>query len=104
MAKQLYQVQSGDTLISIARDKLGEQPRWQEIAYINSLSQPYIIYPGQLIMLPSLDEPLEFVITAPVAQPDKDNAATPEVDFKLSPAEFGLLAGGVVLFFWMMMR
>lgn len=102
MAKQLYQVQPGDTLISIAKARLGEEPRWQEIAYINNLSQPYIIYPGQLIMLPSLDEPLEFVITAPIAQPD--NAATPEVDFKLSPAEFGLLAGGVVLFFWIMMR
>lgn len=102
MAKELYQVQPGDTLISIARDKLREEPRWQEIAYINSLSQPYIIYPGQLIMLPSLDEPLEFVITAPIAKPD--DAATPKVDFKLSPAELGLLVGGVALLWWAVTR
>lgn len=105
MANKLYQVQAGDTLRKIALAQLGEEPRWQEIAFINSLSQPYIIYPGQLIMVPALDQPpMEVVIKEYAKPPDTDNAAAPEVDFKLSPAELGLLAGGVFLLWWVVSR
>lgn len=62
MAKKLYQVKGGDTLRNIAQRILGDESRWQELAYINSLSQPYIIKAGQVLMVPSNDEPIEILV------------------------------------------
>jgi len=45
----VYTVQSGDHLMKIARE-LGLD--WQEIASLNQLSWPYILYPGQQLELP----------------------------------------------------
>lgn len=104
MANKLYQVQTGETLKSIAKDHLGDEPRWQEIAYINSLTQPYFISPGQLILLPDDDQPLELVVSAPIATADRNSAVSPEANFKLSPAELGLLVGGVVFLWWILSR
>lgn len=104
MANKLYQVQQGETLKSIAIGRFKDESRWQEIAYINSLSQPYFVTPGQLILLPDNSQPLEIVIKEYGDAPDKSSAASPEVDLKLSPAELGLFVGGVVFLWWLMTR
>ena len=44
-----YTVKSGDTLSSIG-NKIGIM--WQEIAYLNNIKAPYIIYPGQKLAIP----------------------------------------------------
>ena len=104
MAKRLYMVQMGETLKSIAISQLAEENRWQELAYINSLKHPYFITPGQLILLPDNEQPLELVVTAPVKASNADDAVDTAVDFKLSPAELGLLVGGVVFVWWVWQR
>ena len=101
MTKRLYMVQASETLKSIAGSQLGEESRWQELAYINSLEQPYYVSPGQLILLPSDDQPLEIVIKKYGQAPQESDAALPKVDLQLSPAELGLLAGGVVFLWWL---
>ena len=63
MAKKIYKVASGDTLTKIATSLLGDKERWQEIAYINSLSTPYVIFPGQILLIPDDDSELEILVT-----------------------------------------
>lgn len=48
----IHAVQAGDTLSKIARDVLGDMNRWQEVAQLNNLPQPYTIYVGQVLQLP----------------------------------------------------
>lgn len=85
MAKQLYTVQAGDYLRSIARDQLSDESRWSEIAYINELSQPYIIRRGQILLLPDDSGPLQVVV--PVKIPDAAAAApTKQAAFLFTPA------------------
>lgn len=47
-----YTVESGDSISIIARDIVGDISRWPEIAAINNLAQPYVIYPGQVLEVP----------------------------------------------------
>lgn len=47
-----YTVKPGDSISVIARDVLGDISLWPEIATINGLSNPYIIFPGQVLNLP----------------------------------------------------
>ena len=49
-----YIVQFGDTLSSIAFRKLGDANRWSEIARLNRLQPPYMLFVGQRLNLPSL--------------------------------------------------
>lgn len=92
MAKRLHQVRAGETLKSLALGVLGEEDRWQEIAYINSLSYPYMLKPGELILIPENGAPLEVVITK--GQPPPVSAAN-----EPSPAEWAALAVGAVLIY-----
>lgn len=46
-------VQKGDTLWGIARDYLGSGTKYQQIASLNGISSPYIIYVGQVVKLNS---------------------------------------------------
>jgi nucleoid-associated protein YgaU len=46
-------VRAGDTLASIAARYLGSSSRWREIAELNQTSNANLIYPGDLIALPS---------------------------------------------------
>lgn len=46
-------VQKGDTLWGIARDYLGAGKKYQQLASLNNISRPYIIYVGQVIKLNS---------------------------------------------------
>lgn len=48
-----YTVQEGDSLSKIARDVMGDMNRWPEIADANGISDPYVIYPGQVLTLPA---------------------------------------------------
>lgn len=106
MADKLYMVQAGENLKSIATAQLGDESRWQELAHLNSLSLPYFVSPGLLILVPDAGNTALEVITDAIieggapAVPDKGNAALPETDFKLSPAELGFLMGGVALLWW----
>lgn len=99
----IYTVQSGDSLSKIARDKLGDMERWREVAYINSLSHPYIIHPGQIIQLPDDSSPLVIDITEGTGKPPVvDNPlAAPALSagFQLSPATVMVLLIGAALFF-----
>lgn len=94
MAKKLYQVQAGETLKSIARDRLGEESRWAELAYINSLTPPYFVSPGTLLLLPSDGDPLEVVITKGQEAPERAGPPTPVL---LSPAEWMVFGAGAFL-------
>lgn len=52
MATEIYRVKSGESLSIIARDMLGDMQRWPEIAFLNGVSFPYFIHPGQVLQLP----------------------------------------------------
>lgn len=44
-------VERGDTLSGIAQRGLGSASRWREIAAINDIKNPNLIFPGQVIKL-----------------------------------------------------
>jgi LysM repeat protein len=48
-----YIVQYGDTLPVIAKNELGNEARWLEIAQLNNITSPYQLFVGQKIKLPS---------------------------------------------------
>jgi nucleoid-associated protein YgaU len=52
--EDLYVVEKGDTLGSIAKKKLGKSSKWKDIASANSssLSDPAALSPGMTIRLP----------------------------------------------------
>lgn len=49
-----YTIQPGDSLSSIARDKLGDTSRWQDIYNLNKtiISNPDVVTAGMVIQLP----------------------------------------------------
>ena len=96
MPRETYTVKSGDSLSIIARDIIGDIDRWTELAYINSIAYPYVIQPGQTILLPS-DDPLQVTVTRGTGQ------AAPVLEAALSfnPATVTLLvAGAALILFW----
>lgn len=50
-----YTVLADDTLSKIARDVMGDLARWPELAALNNIAAPYIIFPGQVLQLPGAD-------------------------------------------------
>ena len=46
-----YTVQSGDTLWAICKKELGDGGKYVEIAKLNQISNPNLIYPGQVVEL-----------------------------------------------------
>lgn len=48
-----YTVKSGDTLWNISKKNLGNGSKYIEIASLNNLSNPNLIFPGQVLTLPS---------------------------------------------------
>ncbi len=52
MPLKMYKVKKGDSLYRIAKRVLGKASRWKEIAEINSIKSPYIIYIGQVLKMP----------------------------------------------------
>ena len=51
-----YVVQEGDTLASIAKEKLGSEDQWQSIAEANGLENPDQLQVGQSLIIPSSDQ------------------------------------------------
>ena len=49
-----YTVKSGDSLSLIAQNILKDISRWPEIATLNNISNPALIYPGQVLTLPEV--------------------------------------------------
>lgn len=47
-----YTVRKRDTLSAIAQAQLGAASRWPEIADLNNLPNPDLIYPGQELKMP----------------------------------------------------
>lgn len=52
-----YYVKQHDTLPKIAREQLGNQERWHELAALNNIRPPYRFYIGQRLHLPPLHPP-----------------------------------------------
>jgi hypothetical protein len=51
-ATRTYTVVSGDSLSLIAQKTLNDASRWPEIARLNGIAAPYVIYPGQNLRIP----------------------------------------------------
>jgi hypothetical protein len=52
-----YTIQKGDTLWDISGDKLGDQFLWPNLWRVNpQIENPDLIYPGNVIIIPSLEE------------------------------------------------
>ena len=51
-APKLYTVQKGDTLYGIARKLYGDQRRYKDIAKLNGIADPNLIYVGQVLKIP----------------------------------------------------
>ena len=49
-----YTVQQGDSLFSIAQQAYGDGNQWPSIASANNISDPSLIYPGQVLSIPVL--------------------------------------------------
>ena len=52
--RKTYTVRSGDTLSTIARDRLGGAERWEEIWQLNRerIANPHLIYPDYVLIMP----------------------------------------------------
>ncbi len=48
-----YVVQTGDGLMKIAREQLGNVKAWRQIADLNGISLPYNLKPGKVLRLPT---------------------------------------------------
>jgi LysM repeat protein len=103
MAKRLYTVKAGDTLSRIARDELQDMSRWSEIAYINSIADPYIIRPGQVILLPVDNGALVIPITGYGGRaPTNGGGEVKQAAFEFTPATIALVGIiAVAVFFFM---
>ena len=70
-----YTVQQDDVLWRIARDH-GQGATWQEIANYNDLRNPHLIFPGQVLRIPSA-VPAPVVVPAPAPTPAPQPTAPP---------------------------
>lgn len=68
-AAEIYEVKSGDTLSSIAVQKLGSAAKMDQIIEKNHIENPNLIYPGQKLELPDGENPQ-------VAQPVNNEVPT----------------------------
>ena len=85
MAKINYTVKAGENLSIIARDQLGDITRWNEIAYINSIPSPYVIKPGQIILLPDDSQEMQVTVIK------KPGAPGPAINAEIPPAMLVIL-------------
>lgn len=94
--KKSVTVQKGDTLWGIAKDYLGSGTKYQQIASINNIKSPYIIYVGQKILLEkdsgsssstTSKDPNKATITAFGFQSNSDNTLYAAWDWDKSNTE-----------------
>ena len=93
----IYRVKSGESLSVIAAAALNDMNRWPEIAHLNNIRHPYIIYPGQVLELPP-ENPKD-AETTEVTLPTAAALATERAGFTFSPATVLLLVAGAALLF-----
>lgn len=55
----LYRVVAGDSLSKIAQKFYGDATRYPEIARVNNINPAAVLYIGQPLRLPAMQEPLE---------------------------------------------
>jgi len=94
----IYRVQSGQSLSVIARDVLGDVNRWPELAFLNGLSHPYFIYPGQILELPPAKGSDIQEVTLEVDEPAQVATAPVRANLLTSPATVKWLVAGAVLY------
>ena len=92
----IYTVKSGQNLIVIADAAFGDKSRWTEIAFLNGIRHPYIIYPGQVLELPAEKDSEINEVELPFAAA----LATKSAGFSFSPATVILLVAGAALLIW----
>ena len=92
----IYTVKSGENLTVISQAALGDKKRWTEIAFLNGIRHPYIIYPGQVLELP----PERNSDIVEVDLPTAAALATTTAGFNISPATVLLLVAGAALLFF----
>ena len=91
---EIYRVKSGESLSSIARDMLNDIERWPEIAFINNIRQPYLIFTGQVLELPPESGGDVVEVESTAVAPVTLTAGIP-----FSPATLALLVIGASLLF-----
>ncbi|MDX1565256.1 MAG: LysM peptidoglycan-binding domain-containing protein, partial [Phycisphaeraceae bacterium] len=69
-------VRPGESLASIARQRLGDVGAWRKIARLNNLSHPHTIRPGQILKLPAVTAPPP---VEPDGEADRSLASAPVV-------------------------
>jgi len=88
-----YIVQKGDTLRRIAEKQLGQASRWPEIAQLNHLQNPNLIFIGQILNLPD---------TKPTVMPglqEKPNSENQIAEAQQIPANIALARGFLFIVF-----
>lgn len=97
---EIYQVKLGDSLVAIARTVLGDQSAWRKIAQLNNIPSPYIIRPGQQLMMPDVTVPGPVVVPAGDAGPPAPRFAAAGFDLRdIAPTTWLYLAAGALLLF-----
>ena len=85
----VYTVQEGDSLWSIAQEKYNDGYKWVDIASANNLQEPYDVEKGQRLVLPVLvtpiPEPIVVLEDSPSPNPDSLNVQTPEEESAQGP-------------------
>lgn len=67
----VHVVAKGDTLWAIAKKYLGSGSRYMEIAKLNGIENPNLIYPGQKFKIPGKEEPLKAPAPATPSKPNE---------------------------------
>lgn len=100
MATEIYRVKSGESLSIIARDLLGDMQRWPELAFLNGISFPYFIHPGQVLEIPpEVNSDIVEIVNLNVSLPRSATAPTATGFSNRSATVFLIAVGAVLLFF-----
>jgi hypothetical protein len=82
-----YTIQSGDILQNVARNLLADPQKWNELARLNGLKNPNLIFPGQVLDVPrSL---INFALQPKLATQGVLQSATGTVTINGTPAQAG---------------
>ncbi len=98
MGTKTYIVKAGDTLSIIADRELKDIDLWPDIAYMNSLTAPYIITPGQKLFI-SDGKPMQITVAGGTGK--EQAVPVQKAALVFNPATIALFVGGAALiYFW----
>lgn len=98
-----YTVKSGDTLSKIAGAMLGSESLYTKIAALNNISNPNLIFPGQVLQIPDLPQGLVDSSTMVSPKPSNSGIVSPAKAVTSTTAPAGsatkwvIWAGGTIL-------